>query len=115
MSRASIRQGNLVLFTRKLRALVKSGKVTASVRIWKTPHVKVGGQYRLDEGHIEVTSIREIAWEDLDDRLARETGFKNLLDLMKTARHGTGQRVYYVRFRYRGDSPRARRANPLGK
>jgi hypothetical protein len=89
-----------MLFTKKLRARVKSGEVTASVRIWKTPHVKVGGHYRLDEGHIEVTAIREISWEDLSDELARDTGFKNLIDLMKTAKHGAGQRIYYVRFRY---------------
>jgi ribosomal protein L20A (L18A) len=93
-----------VLFTKKLRALVKSGEVTASVRIWEAPHVKVGGRYRLEEGHIEVRSIREITWEDLTDRLARETGFKNLIDLMKTAKHGAGQHVYYVRFRYRDGS-----------
>ena len=89
-----------MLFTKKLRALVKSGKVTASVRIWKTCRVKVGRQYRLEEGCIEVTSIREITWEDLNDRLARDTGFNNLIDLMKTAKHGAGQRVYYVQFRY---------------
>jgi hypothetical protein len=89
-----------MLFTKKLRAGVKSGAVTASVRIWKTPHVKVGGHYGLDEGHIEVTSIREISWEDLSDKLARDTGFENLLDMMRTAKHGTGQHIYYVRFRY---------------
>jgi hypothetical protein len=90
-----------MLFTKKLRARVKSGEVTASVRIWKTPRVKMGGTYRLEEGEIEVTSIREIAWTDLSDRLARDTGFGNLVDLMKTAKHGSGRRVYYVRFRYR--------------
>jgi hypothetical protein len=63
-----------MLFTKKLRARVKSGEVTASVRIWQTPRVKVGGKYRLEEGHIEVTSIREITWEDLTDKLARDTG-----------------------------------------
>ena len=47
-----------MLFTQKLRAGVKSGDVSASVRIWKTPRVKVGGTYRLDDGHIEVTSIQ---------------------------------------------------------
>jgi ribosomal protein L20A (L18A) len=94
-----------VLFTKKLRALVKSGEVTASVRIWEAPHVKLGGKYRLEEGHIEVRSIREITWEDLTDRLARDTGFENLIDLVKTAKHGAGQHVYYVRFRYRDGSP----------
>jgi hypothetical protein len=96
-----------LLFTKKLRARVKSGDVTASVRIWKTPRVKVGGHYRLDEGHIEVTSIREITWEDLDDHLARDTGFKNLIDMMKTAKHGSGSRVYFVRFEYRAGSERS--------
>ena len=89
-----------MLFTKKLRAGVKSGKVTASVRIWKTPRAKVGGRYRLEDGRIEVTSVREISWEDLTDKLARDTGFNNLIDMMKTAKHGCGQHIYYVRFRY---------------
>jgi hypothetical protein len=89
-----------MLFTKKLRARVKSGQVTASVRIWKTPRVKVGHHYRLEEGHIEVSSIREISWEDLTDKLARDTGFNNLVDLMKTAKHGSGQHIYYIRFRF---------------
>jgi hypothetical protein len=90
-----------MLFTKKLRDRVKSGEVTCSVRIWQTPRVKVGGKYRLEEGHIEVTSIREISWDDLSDSLARDSGFRNIVDMMKTAKHGAGQRVYYVRFRYR--------------
>ena len=45
-----------MLFTKKLRARVKSGEVTASVRIWHAPHVKVGGKYRLEEGHIELAA-----------------------------------------------------------
>lgn len=97
-----------MLFTQKLRAGVKSGEITASVRIWKTPRVKAGGRYGIDDGYIEVTSVREISWEDLSDKLARDTGFKNLVDLMKTAKHGSGQHVYYVRFRYL--APQARPA-----
>jgi hypothetical protein len=89
-----------MLFTKKLRARVKSGEVTASVRIWKAPRVKVGRHYGLEEGQIKVTSIRQILWEDLTDKLARDTGFKNLIDLMKTAKHGSGQNIYYVRFQY---------------
>jgi hypothetical protein len=49
------------------------------------------------------TRIREISWDDLTDPLARETGFGNLLDLLRTAKHGSGRRVYFVRFRYRDD------------
>lgn len=102
-----------MLFNQKLRAGVKRGDVTASVRIWKAPRVRVGGTYRLDGGHIEVTSIREISWDDLSDKLARDTGFNNLIDLMKTAKHGAGQHIYYVRFRY-GRAP-GRPARPARK
>jgi hypothetical protein len=89
-----------MLFTKKLRARVKSGEVTASVRIWKSPRVKAGKHYRLDEGQIKVSSIRQIFWEDLTDRVARDTGFKNLIDMMKTAKHGSGRNLYYIRFQY---------------
>jgi hypothetical protein len=103
-----------MLFTKKLRARVKSGEITASVRIWQSPHVKVGGKYRLAEGHIQVTSVREIAWGDLNDRVARDTGFRNLIDMLKTAKHGSGSRVYYVRFEYRDEPerPRTKRKTP---
>ena len=89
-----------MVFSKKIRPLVTSGEVTASVRIWKKPHVKPGGKYNVDGGYIKVTSIREIAWEDLSDELARDTGFRNLADLLKTAKHGNGQIIYYVKFRY---------------
>src|SRR5258708_35689008 len=95
-----------MLFTKKRRARVKSGEVTASVRIWKTPRVKAGGRHRLEEGKVEVTSIRQILWEDLTDKLARDTGFKNLIDLMKTAKHSSGQNIYYIRFQYLPEPPR---------
>jgi len=42
-----------MLFVEKLRARIKSGAVTASVRVWQTPRVRVGGKYRLEQGHIE--------------------------------------------------------------
>jgi hypothetical protein len=98
-----------MLFIKKLRARIKNGEVTASVRIWKTPRVKAGNRYRLEEGQIKVTSIRQIFPEDLTDKLARDTGFNNLIDLMKTAKHGSGQNIYYVQFQY-VDGP-ARSAN----
>jgi hypothetical protein len=102
-----------MLFTKKLRGRVKSGEVTASVRIWKSARVKAGSHYRLEEGKIKVTSIREISWEDLTDKLARDTGFKNLIDLMKTAKHGSGQNIYYIRFQYVPGSARPARTKGI--
>lgn len=87
-------------FTKKLREPVQNGEVTTSIRIWKSPHVKEGGRYQMGEGHIVVTSIREISFNDISDNLARESGFNNMADLMKTAKHGAGFIIYFIRFYY---------------
>ena len=87
-------------FTKKLREGVKCGDITTSIRVWQSPHVKAGGRYRLEGGHVAVTSIREIGQEDISDSLARESGFRNLPDLLQTARHGSGHKLYFIRFRY---------------
>jgi hypothetical protein len=87
-------------FIKPLRSRIKSGEITTSIRIWKSPHVKVGGRYRLDEGFVVVDAVRQIALSDITPEMARASGFAGVVDLLKTAKHGAGQNVYWVRFRY---------------
>ncbi len=87
-------------FTKALRDRVRSGEVTCSVRIWKQPRVKVGGRYSLPPGEIVVESLLEISLEDVTPDLARRSGFKGVVDLLKIAKHGRGRRVFLVEFRY---------------
>ena len=87
-------------FSKILRDRVKSGEITTSVRFWKFPHVMAGGHYRLDPGKVVVTSIREIGFDDISETMARESGFSCLADLLKTAQHGTGHHIYFIRFYY---------------
>jgi hypothetical protein len=89
-----------VLFTKRLRPGVRSGAITCSVRIWKYPHVKVGNRYPMEDGHIEIDSIEEIALQDIHHSLALESGFLGVIDLVKTAKHGAGDTVYLVRFHF---------------
>ena len=88
-------------FAKALREPVMRGEVTCSVRIWQRPHVKVGGAYALGPGAIHVTAIREIGMADITPALARRSGFQGVVDLLKTAKHGPGERVYLVEFEYR--------------
>jgi hypothetical protein len=64
-----------MVFTKRLREGVRRGRIRCSVRIWKRLHVKVGGRYPMDEGHIVVDSIAAIRESDITDELARESGF----------------------------------------
>ena len=91
-----------MMFAKRLRQGVREGRITCSVRIWQRPHVKVGGVYPMEEGSIVVDSIREIALGDVTGELARESGFDGVVDLLKQAKHGSGNNVYLVRFRYIG-------------
>jgi hypothetical protein len=89
-----------MVFTKRLRERIRRGRIKCSVRIWTRPHVKVGGRYRMDEGHIVVDSIAPIALTDVTDDLARESGFESVDDLLGTAKHGSGDKVYLIRFHY---------------
>src|SRR5579864_1760554 len=99
-----------MVFTKRLREGVRLGEITCSVRIWTRPHVKVGGRYPMEEGEIEVDSIEPIGFPDITPQLARASGFLGVVDLLKVAKHGRGEKIYLVRFHYR--RRRARRPVP---
>lgn len=65
-----------------------------------SPRVRVGGRYRMEEGAIEVDSIEQIGFPDITPELARASGFLGVLDLLKVAKHGKGEKIYLVRFHY---------------
>ena len=87
-------------FTKRLRDRVRSGEITMSIRIWRSPRVTVGRRYQMEEGEIEVDSIEPIGFPDITPQLARESGFLGVLDLLKVAKHGQGQNIYLIRFHY---------------
>ena len=89
-----------MVFTKRLREGIRRGRIRCSIRIWTRPHVKVGGRYRMDEGHIVVDSIAPIAVTDVTHDLARESGFESVDDLLQIARHGSGDNMYLIRFHY---------------
>jgi hypothetical protein len=88
------------MFTKRLREGVRRGEITCSVRIWQSARVKVGGRYRMEEGEIEVDSIEPIGFPDITPELARASGFLGVLDLLKVAKHGRGDKIYLIRFHY---------------
>jgi hypothetical protein len=92
-------------FAKQLRDPVMRGEITCSVRIWQSARVKAGGRYVLGPGFVEVTSIREIALSEVTPALARRSGFQGVVDLLKIAKHGPGERVYLVEFEYVGGPP----------
>jgi hypothetical protein len=87
-------------FTKTLREGIRRGRIRCTVRVWTRPHVKVGGRYRMDDGHVVVDAISPIEIADITYDLARESGFESVEELLQIARHGRGENVFLIRFHY---------------
>jgi hypothetical protein len=102
-------------FTKRLREGIRRGRIRCTVRIWMAPRVKVGGRYRMEDGHVVVEAIEPITIADITHDLARESGFAGVDDLLRVARHGKGHHVYLIRFHYlppgAWDGPRWKRGH----
>jgi len=96
-----------MVFAKRLREGVIRGEITSSIRIWTSPHVKVGNSYKMADGHIEIESITPIGLPDITHAMAVASGFHGVIDLLKVAKHGPGSNVYLIRFHYL--PPHARR------
>jgi len=90
-----------MLFQRRFHERIRSGEIGYTVRIWLSPRVKVGGRYALGgNGAVVVDKIYETRLDDITPALARRCGFESLADLLKTAKHGAGERVFVIDFHY---------------
>jgi hypothetical protein len=54
----------------------------------------------MEDGYIVVDSITTITDADITYDLARESGFDSVDDLLRIAKHGSGDTVYLIRFHY---------------
>jgi hypothetical protein len=100
-----------MVFTRRLREGVRNGEITCSIRIWTQPRVRAGARYKVEDGEIEVDSIELIGLPDITPELARESGFLGVLELLKVAKHGKGEKIFLVRFHY-VSPPKKKRTSP---
>ena len=89
-----------MVFAKPLRDGIRRGRIKCTVRVWISPRVKVGGRYRMEDGHVVVDSLEQITEADITHDLARESGFASVADLLAIAKHGRGENVYLIRFHY---------------
>ena len=89
-----------ISFLKRLRQPIARGEIDCTIRIWQRPQVKVGGRYVMEHGFVRVTRIGQITLRDITPDLARRSGFSGVVDLLKTAKHGPGEKVYLIEFEY---------------
>ena len=74
-------------FSRELRADVLAGRITVSFRRWQRSQVKVGGQYRVGDGRIEVDAVELMPFGAIDDEDLRRAGEADREALRRRAAH----------------------------
>jgi hypothetical protein len=99
-----------MLFQSRFHDGIRRGDLTCTVRIWKAPRVRIGGCYRLGAGAIRVDRIQEMEFDALTPALARRSGFASVVELLKVAKHGAGERIFLIEFHYL-DAPPPRAAD----
>jgi hypothetical protein len=74
-------------FSRELRDDVAAGDITVSYRLWRRPHAKVGGRYRVGRVEIEVDDMDLVAFADISDADVRRAGEPDRETLRRRAAH----------------------------
>jgi hypothetical protein len=77
----------LMQFTQDAHEPVANGEVTLTFRLWKRPHAKVGGRYRVGAVVIEVERIDLVPFSSISAREVRRTGSPDRESLRARAAH----------------------------
>jgi hypothetical protein len=85
---------------------IKAGTIDLAFRRWDRPRVVVGTRMRTMVGVIEVTSVEQVAVEDLTDDDARRAGSSSLAALIDALAPKADKPAYRVGLTYAGEDPR---------
>lgn len=100
-----------MLFERRLREGISSGRVTVTFRRWRRSQVKPGGRYRTgaDGGRgglnplpselIEVTAVDVVSGSDVSETDARDAGYASAAELIKNLKGDPALPLFRIRFR----------------
>ena len=90
-------------FSPELRERVAAGDITATVRLWRRPKVRVGGRYAVASALIEVTDIELLPFGAITDADLRRCGETDREALRARTAHagpvGDDTLVYRIEFR----------------
>jgi hypothetical protein len=76
-----------VEFSKELRDDVAAGDITVTFRLWRRPHAKVGGRYRVGAVDIEVDRIQQVPFASVTESDVRHAGEESRDALRARAAH----------------------------
>ena len=79
--------GAPVEFSKELHGDIAGGDITVTFRLWRRPHAKVGGRYRVGPIEIEVDRMELIPFVAITDADIRRAGEPDRETLRRRAAH----------------------------
>jgi hypothetical protein len=76
-----------VEFSKELHDDIAGGDITVTFRLWRKPHAKVGGRYRVGSAAIEVDTLELVPFAAISDADVRRAGEPDRETLRKRAAH----------------------------
>jgi hypothetical protein len=76
-----------VEFSRELHDDIAAGDITLSYRLWRRPHAKVGGRYRVGWVEIEVDRMELVPFADIPEDDVQRAGEPDRETLRRRAAH----------------------------
>jgi uncharacterized protein YqfB (UPF0267 family) len=74
-------------FSKELHDDIAAGDITVSIRLWRRPHAKVGGRYRVGRVEIEVDAIDVVTFAGITAADVRRAGEADKEALRQRAAH----------------------------
>jgi hypothetical protein len=91
-----------VEFSPELRDDIVAGDITVTFRLWRRPHAKLGGRYRVGRADIEVDTMELVRFGDISAADVRRAGEHDREALRVRAAHagpiGDDTLVYRIAF-----------------
>lgn len=88
-----------VLFEKRLRDGIHSGRITLAFRRWRRSQVVAGHRYRTGLDLVEAAAVDIVAAGDIDAGQAHAAGYATIEDLLAGLRGSPALPLYRVRFR----------------
>ncbi len=76
-----------VEFSKELRDDIAAGDITLTFRLWRRPHAKVGGRYRVGRVEIEVDSMELVPYSGISQADVRRAGEPDRETLRRRTAH----------------------------
>ncbi len=101
-------------FRQQDKEAIAQGERTLTFRRWRSPQARPGGQYRIGDGIIEVTSVDQIEASQISEADARAAGHDSPAAVLEAIRANQRRSadpdapLYRVAFRYLGKQPNPR-------